>query len=162
MLQSLFDSKPVKHRKPKAVRRQASLEVEPLEQRVVPYRTFGGDAVWSFTNLSYSYSNLLDGGLRGLSTGDLLVATREAMGVWAAVTPLTFTEVPDSGPAVSDNDYDPIQFGQLLRWGHHNIDGDGDTLAHGYRPGDGGLNGDMHFDDAEAFTSGVFLEVAAH
>src|SRR5262249_33717034 len=104
-LRSLFGSKPVQHRKPKAVRRRVSLAVEMLEERVVPYRTFGGDAVWGHTDLSYSYSNLLDGGIRGLSTDDLWVATREAMGVWAAVTPLTFTERPDSGPPPSDDEY---------------------------------------------------------
>src|SRR5262245_46024641 len=131
-------SKSAPHHKPKAVRRRASLAVEPLEERLVPYRTFGGDAVWSFTNLSYSYSNLLDGGLRGLSTDDLLVATREAMGVWAAVAPLTFFQRPDSGPAPSDGAYDPIGH-PFLRWGHHNIDGRGNVAAHAREPGDDGI-----------------------
>src|SRR5690348_7010731 len=73
--------------------------LESLERRVLLYHTFVGegfpDEVWSFTNLSYSYSNLLDGGIQGVSNSDLVSASEEAMGQWAAVTPLTFVEQPD-------------------------------------------------------------------
>ena len=145
--------------------------VEVMERRLVLYNTYVGqgdsDAVWSFTNLSYSFSNLLDSGLGGVSTSDLVSATEEAMGAWTAVTPLAFFQQNDSGPGVGDGNYDPIGH-PFMRWGHHYIDGTGnattglDVLAHGYRPGDGGINGDMHFDDGETWNINTFLEVAAH
>src|SRR5262249_33907485 len=83
-------------------------------------------------------------------------------GVWAAVTPLTFTERPDSGPPPSDDEYDPGPAGQLLRWGHHNIDGSGGALAHAREPGANGINGDVHLDDSDTFNFGVSLETATH
>ncbi len=143
--------------------------LELLEDRIVLWNTYvslgDADGVWSFTNLSYSYSNLMDGWLTddGMTTSDITDAVEESMGAWTGVTPLTFFQLGDSGPAVSDNLYDPIGR-PFMRWGHHYIDGSTglNTLAHGYRPGDDGRNGDMHFDDSNTWTFNTFMETAIH
>jgi Ca2+-binding RTX toxin-like protein len=143
--------------------------LEVLEDRIVLWNTYvslgDADAVWSFTNLSYSYSNLLDGWLNddGMTTSDITDAVEESMGAWTAVTPLTFFQLPDSGPAPGDGQYDPIGR-PFLRWGHHYIDGGTglNVLAHGQRPGDNGINGDMHFDDGNTWTFNSFMETAIH
>jgi hypothetical protein len=124
----------------------------------------------SHITVTYSYSNLLDGGI-GLPANELKAAVQEALGRWAAVAPLDFVELPDRGPAVSDNGYN-ASGNPMLRFGHHGIDGSGSVLAHGYYPSTDGLGGDIHFDDAEVWTfapdaqvppgSFDFLEVATH
>jgi Ca2+-binding RTX toxin-like protein len=144
--------------------------LEVLEDRRLFYSTVGQDNAWSFTTLGYSYSNLLDGGLAGISASDLVAASQEAMGVWSAVAPLRFEGAPDSGPLPTedDNNYDAIGH-PIVRWGHHDIDFP-TTLAHGFHPGNGGIAGDMHFDDGartwsvdgKAAMSVSFLEVAVH
>jgi hypothetical protein len=160
-------SQPADKRKSSKGRRAHKPLLEPLEPRLLLYNTFVSlgdpDAVWSSTNLSYSYSNLLDGGLGSLSSSQLITASEEAMGAWAAVTPLRFYEVPDAGPPPGDGNYDPSGL-PTLRWGHHSIDGSAglNVLAHGFKPGDGGINGDMHFDDGNTFTYRTYLETAIH
>ena len=120
-------------------------------------------------NITYSYSNLLNGGMTGgLSAAQLKAGVQEALGVWAAVSPLNFTEVADSGPAVSDTSYSAGSTPNL-RIGHHTFDGAFGVLAHAYFPNPGsGLAGDLHFDNAEPWAvapSGSkidFIEVAVH
>src|SRR5688500_13085512 len=134
---------------------QGPLEVDPAHQDEPP-ADYVLNAKWpqpgglgSAVNLSYSFSNLLDGGLPGgLSAAVLESAIEEALQVWSAVAPLKFTELLDSGPAPSDNTYSASDRPQL-RFGHHFIDGDGgsNTLAHAYYPSTGGLGGDLHFDN---------------
>ena len=124
---------------------------------------------WSTTDLKYSFSNLLDGGLAGgLSATVLEAAIEEALQVWSAVSPLRFTEAVDSGPAPSDTGYLAGTTPQL-RFGHHYIDGgDGaNVLAHAYFPSTNGIGGDLHFDNSNTWTthpsSGIdIIEVATH
>ncbi len=135
-----------------------------------------GTTKWNSPNLTYSYSNLLDGGLPGGLTADQLRSlTQEALMTWAAVSPVTFTERPDSGPPASDTGYDAGSTPQI-RVGHHPFDaasGGLNVLAHGYFPANGnlgvGLGGDLHFNDSLKFVAGKsgpagfgFLETAVH
>lgn len=123
--------------------------------------------------LTYSLSNLTDGGLPGgLAAPQLRAAVEEALGLWAAYAPLYFVEVADSGPVPDDIEYAPQDHPQL-RIGHHAIDGEAfpDELAHAYLPPDAafadGLAGDVHFDDGNAWsldpdTAVDVLEVLVH
>ena len=135
-----------------------------------------GNTKWRSPDLTYSYSNLLDGGLPGgLTAADLRSLTQEALLTWTAVSPVTYTERPDSGPAASDTGYDAGSTPQI-RIGHHPFDassGGLNVLAHGYFPANGnfgvGLGGDLHFNDSLKFVAGKssaagfsFLETAAH
>jgi hypothetical protein len=143
------------------------LAFETLEDRRMLFVPFGGGAVWGTTDLTFSYSNFLDGSwVSGLTNQQITQAAEEAMGIWASVTPLTFTQTGDSGPAASDSLYEALTH-PLIRWGHHLIDGPPvpmmtNTLGHGFRPGAGGRNGDIHFDNADTFTADGFLELATH
>jgi len=113
---------------------------------------------WPQTNLgdpvtvTYSYSNLLDGGLLdkddvSLTPGFLKDAIDEALGTWASYAPLHFVEVEDNGPPVSDLQYFGSDFGQI-RFGHHPFRlASVDYKAHAYFPIGGNLAGDVHFDD---------------
>jgi Ca2+-binding RTX toxin-like protein len=165
--------------RPRPHRRSPRLEA--LEERIVLWNTYVslGDAtaIWpavgvNFRTISYSYSNMLDGWLDNdpLRTTDFQIpqnAIEEAMGVWSGVAPLRFEEIVDRGPAVSDALYTTPELGDTdVRWGHHFIDGTPasglHTLAHGYRPGTNGRNGDVHFDDGDTWTFNRFLETATH
>ena len=91
--------------------------------------------------LTYSYSNLLDGGLfTPLSRAQLRSATEEALSVWARHAPIHFYEAPDAGPPPSDAEY-PAAGAPDIRIGHH-----GDALfTHAYFPwAPGGLERDIH------------------
>lgn len=121
--------------------------------------------------ITYSYSNLFDGGLPGgLSEEDLRAATEESLALWASVTPLNFIEVVDSGPlpdpSGADIDY-PASDHPNIRIGHHFIDGSGgpNVLAHAYFPpprGGNGQSGDVHFDNGNVWGIGLFLETMIH
>ncbi|HQY87744.1 MAG TPA: matrixin family metalloprotease [Tepidisphaeraceae bacterium] len=124
------------------------------------YNTTGGK--WTQTGgagnpvpITFSFSNLLTSGLSGLSTSQIRAAVIEGLSLWSAVVPLRFTNVGDSGPAVSDADYAPGSTPNL-RFGVHGFDGANGTLAHGYYPppnGLDGLAGDIHFDNAETWSN---------
>jgi len=119
--------------------------------------------------ITYSYSNLLDGGLNGVTAGQLEAAVEEALAVWAAEAPLVFVESPDAGPPVSDSSYNAAGTPNL-RFGHHAFDGASGVLAHAYYPSSqtDGIAGDLHFDNGEnwAMSPGAgkidFLEVCVH
>ena len=98
--------------------------------------------------LTYSYSNLGDGGFNTtLTTGEVQGLTARAFEIWAKYAPLTFFEVPDSGPPPSEIEYaggpSDIRIGYLpgLPGGH---------AAHSHLPYErggvaaGGLAGDIH------------------
>lgn len=152
---------------------RGAFHAESLEGRILMYQSFVGqgddEAVWNFPNqtISYSYSNLLNSGMVGVNRNQIIGAVQEAMGIWSAVMPLRFFERVDSGPSPQDyvgsphGDYDPIG-NPYIRWGHHVMDGGGNTLAHADRPGDRGRHGDIHFDRAETWDFDTFLETAAH
>ncbi|MEN1679078.1 MAG: matrixin family metalloprotease [Planctomycetota bacterium] len=111
--------------------------------------------------LSYSYNNLLDGGLRGpdgvpLSEDYLRAAVEEALGLWASVAPLHFVEVPDQydSPAPTFA-YANGQFGQI-RFHHRFINGPDPvagsptTKAIAYFPSSSGnLAGDVFYDNGD-------------
>ena len=120
--------------------------------------------------ITYSYSNLLDGGMTGVTTTELQNAVEEALELWASVAPLEFVEVTDSGSPVNDNSY-PASGEPNLRFGHHEFDGSGSVLAHAYFPlstSTAGLSGDLHFDNGESWDIEPgpgkidFLEVCVH
>ncbi|BAY13815.1 CARDB domain-containing protein [Calothrix sp. NIES-2098] len=121
----------------------------------------------SGVNITYSYSNLLDGTFKGgLTSIQIKGSIEEALGIWAKYAPLNFKEVVDSGPAPSDNDY-AAENAPQLRFGYHNIDGSGRVLAHAYYPTGTGLAGDLHFDSGETWktnpSEGIdLLYVAVH
>jgi hypothetical protein len=141
----------------------------PVEEHVDEPVAYTLGSKWSTTDLKYSFSNLLDGGLPGgLAASALEAAIEEALQVWSAVSPLRFTEAVDSGPAPSDTGYTAGTHPQL-RFGHHYIDGGegANTLAHAYFPSTNGIGGDLHFDSGNTWTtnpaSGVdIIEVATH
>jgi hypothetical protein len=119
--------------------------------------------------ITYSYSNLFDGGLDELTEAQLRAATEEALALWASYAPLVFVEVDDTGPAPDDTDY-LAEDHPDMRFGHHTFDGPNNVLAHGFfpPPTSDGLAGDVHFDDEETWSltpgDGVidYLEVAVH
>lgn len=146
-----------------AVSTARTLRLEQLEAREMFYRT---TTPWNSPDLTYSYANLLDGTMerQGVSNIAMIAATREAMGAWAAVAPLHFTERIDSGPAVGEGNYNRTGH-PVIRWGHHFIDGfseDGSEGAHGAYPSNDGHGGDIHFDNGDNWDANLFLEVAAH
>ncbi len=121
-------------------------------------------------NISYSYSNLLDGTITSISSAQLKAGVEESLAAWAAFAPLNFTEVADSGPlpTAADTSY-PAGSTPNLRFGRHTIDGAFSVLAHAFFPNPGsGLAGDLHFDQAEPWdvapSSGKidFIEVCVH
>jgi hypothetical protein len=99
--------------------------------------------------LTYSYSNLLDGGFNSsLAPTELRRLTDEALATWAAYVPISFHEVVDSGPLPGESEYpsvpSDIRIGYMPRLPD-------DHVAHVHQPYErggylsGGLAGDMHF-----------------
>ena len=99
--------------------------------------------------LTYSYSNLLDGGFNAsLAPAELRRLTDDALATWAAHAPISFYEVVDSGPAPSESEYpsvaSDIRIGYMARL-------PGGDVAHVHQPYErsglisGGLAGDIHF-----------------
>lgn len=105
--------------------------------------------------ITYSYANIFDGGLldpnnQAVPGSIIRESIQEALSLWAGVAPLNFVEVPDSGPAVSDEEYSPSLSNAEIRFGDHFIDGFGNTKAHAYFPlPNSGLAGDVHFDTGD-------------
>ncbi|MEM6798407.1 MAG: matrixin family metalloprotease [Planctomycetota bacterium] len=121
----------------------------------------GGDG--SPVTITYSYNNLLNGGLRD-PQGDSVPAdfirtvVEEALGLWAAVAPLNFVEVEDEGGPVRTSSYPNGQFGQI-RFSHRYINGpdppvgNPTTKALAYFPATGGnLGGDVFYDNGDPWS----------
>ena len=100
----------------------------------------------SQVTITYSYINLLDGGLNGISAGEAEAALEEAFSLWSSVAPLNFVEVEDSSGT------------SQIRIGHDFIDGVNNTLAFAFFP----TNGDITFDNGENWNTSLFLETALH
>lgn len=106
--------------------------------------------------ITYSYSNLFDGGFNTtLSAQEVRRSTELALGVWTRYAPLNFFELPDSGPMPSDHEYGggypDIRIGYQPRLS-------AGSAAFAYFPMDRfgseatGLAGDIHFgNDLSAF-----------
>ena len=115
---------------------------------------------WNRNNLTYGFQNFS----ADLTPAQIRTAIQQALGFWAAVTPLSFTEV---APGAADI---VIRFATGNHGDGNNFDGPSGVLAHAYYPPPGGglLAGDTHFDDAETWTvnlppSGIDLvTVATH
>ena len=112
--------------------------------------------------VTYSYSNLLDGGFLLITPAELRAATEEALQLWARYAPLDFVEVPDAGPAPSDVPYPADGFPQIRVGQHPMLD-----IAHGFFPTAGnGLAGDVHLDSGIPWTVGAghwnVLEALVH
>ena len=130
---------------------------DPVTAKWAQPRGPGTDVV-----VSYSYSNLLDGGYRLIDPVELRAATEEALRLWASFAPIHFIERPDSGPRPEDVAYSADGHPQI-RIGHHPMP----EIAHAYFPDDwNGLGGDVHFDSGLPWTLGAghwnFLEAVTH
>jgi hypothetical protein len=99
--------------------------------------------------ITYSFSNLLDGGFNTqLSPTELREATAAAFALWSRYVPLHFFEVPDSGPVVGEGEY-PGAGNPDIRIGYFPELFDG-AVAHAHLPYStdshrSGLAGDVHF-----------------
>lgn len=114
---------------------------------------------WNKSNVTYSFANFT-----GDLTQQVIIANiRRAFEAWSAVCFLTFTEVSGTGDMV-------IGFFTGNHGDGSSFDGPGSVLAHGFfpPPNGGAIAGDLHFDDAETWTTnnpptGIdFLSVAIH
>ena len=127
------------------------------------------DGPGTAVTITYSFSNLLNGELRGLSADNAKRAVEEALTLWSEVAPIHFVEMADEGPLPTGEElaYRASDHPQI-RFGHHLIDGEtGGALAHAYLPFSTreGLAGDIHFDRDEPWNwdgGGLFLETALH
>ena len=116
---------------------------------------------WTTNALTYGFQNFST----DLTQAQVRTAISQALALWSAVTPLSFTEIPFAG-----NPHIKIRFVTGNHGDGSNFDGAGGVLAHAfYPPPNGGdLAGDAHFDEAETWSvnlpaSGVDLvTVAAH
>jgi hypothetical protein len=116
---------------------------------------------WTTTSLRYAFENFTP----DVTQAQTRTAIQQAFALWAAITPLTFTEVAIAAPHEIR-----IRFAAGNHGDGSNFDGGGGVLAHAYYPppGGGALAGDTHFDEAEAWSinlppSGIDLvTVAAH
>lgn len=129
-----------------------------------------GDPVY----LTYSYENLLDGGLRNpagqpVPVAQIRGAVEEAFGLWAAVAPLHFTEVFDDGlPYSSSSQYGTIRLRHIYINGPDPPDGPPTTKATATFPGTSAGSGDINFDRSDPWavvgtnSEPDILGIAAH
>jgi peptidoglycan hydrolase-like protein with peptidoglycan-binding domain len=116
---------------------------------------------WTTTALKYGYTEFTP----DLTQSQVRTAVSQALGLWSAVTPLTFTEIP-----IANNPDIVIRFVGGDHGDGSPFDGPSGILAHGFYPppNGGAIAGDTHFDEAETWTvnippSGIDLvSVAAH
>lgn len=114
---------------------------------------------WVGSNVTYNFVNF---------TGDLTQQViidniREAFTKWSNICNMTFTEISSTGDIA-------ISFVTGNHGDGNPFDGPGSILAHGFYPppNGGAIAGDLHFDDAETWTTnnpptGIdFLSVAVH
>jgi hypothetical protein len=106
-------------------------------------------------HLTYSYENLLDGGLRGpggqsLPASLIRQSVETALGLWASVVPIHFVEVPDDSKPYGQS----MQYGDI-RLRHIYINGPDipgqlpTAKAQAYFPFGGFYAGDVEFDHGD-------------
>jgi len=116
---------------------------------------------WPNTTLTFGYESFSP----DLTQAQIRAAIRQALDLWAAVTPLRFNEVP-----MASNPDIVVRFVAGNHGDGSPFDGASGVLAHAFfpPPNGGSLAGDTHFDEAEAWSvnlpaSGIDLvTVAAH
>lgn len=121
--------------------------------------------------ITYSYNNLLDGGLKQpngqpLPASLIRASVEEAFSLWASVVPLHFVEVTDQGPEPpTGGGYPAGQFGQI-RLNHTFINGPDIpgqqpmAKAQAYFPGVGGnLGGDVFYDHGDPWQQSGTLPI---
>jgi hypothetical protein len=142
---------------------------EPLSFVASEYKWGQPGGLGTPITITYSFSNLLDGEIRGLSVDEIREATEEAFSTWANVAPLNFVEIADVGPDPTAREANYSTVGAAdIRLGAHVMDGaTGNELAHAYLPysSSPGLAGDLHFDVDEDWgrsNGGLFLETMLH
>lgn len=114
--------------------------------------------------LTYSYTNLFDGRIKGGITGaEMKSAIQEAFALWAKYAPINFVEIKDKGPKSINN-----PDGADIRFSHANLDGEGGTLGRANLRYDGELATNVVFDNQDAWetdrtaTAQDLLLVAVH
>ncbi|XP_022095537.1 matrix metalloproteinase-18-like [Acanthaster planci] len=126
------------------------------DQRERRYSVLGDPYKWmDKTDLTYKVMNYPGENSPDLTREQVDQGIHAAFKVWSDVTPLTFTEIH------SDDADIRILFGGRAHTrvpGDPPFDGPGGTLAHAFTPnsGWGETDGDVHLDDDETFTEGVF------
>jgi hypothetical protein len=118
---------------------------------------------WGKNDLTYGFLNFTN----DLTPNEVRSAIQQALGLWSAVSPLRFTEVP-----VASNPDIKIMFGSGNHGDSSPFDGPNGVLAHAYYPppNGGDLAGDAHFDESETWSITVppginaydLVTVAAH
>jgi len=112
---------------------------------------------WNHLDLTYTFLN----GTADIAGDEERQAVREAMAIWEAKSPLTFTQVNAESADID------ISWATGDHGDGYPFDGTGGVLAHTFYPSDGR----MHFDDAEQWTTAVrsttgqpidLVTVAAH
>lgn len=134
-----------------------ALALVPLPAAADPIRWPQPGGPGTPVQLTYSFSNLLDGGLvTTLARHELSSQVALALSVWARYAPLHFFEVADRGPAPSEQPYHPAGTPQI-RFGYLPA-GPFRDLAHAHFPigiESNGLAGDVHFaNDIARYSSG--------
>ncbi|HSI28671.1 MAG: matrixin family metalloprotease [Methylophilus sp.] len=120
--------------------------------------------------LTYSYSNLFDGGIvssagQSLTADIMRSAFEQAFTDYAAVLPIHFVEVADKGPLPETGQYDPTGLANIRIGVVSHLD---DANAYAYFPQDtdsSGLAGDVVFNGQRfglGWTQIVFYSVAQH
>lgn len=114
--------------------------------------------------LTYSYDNLLDGGIKGgITESELRSAIEESFELWAQYAPLNFVEVDDTGEKSQSNP-DAAD----IRIGYRTIDGSGGTLGEAELTYFGDLAAEVDFDSSDSWATEPtdsafdFLAVAVH
>ncbi|HSI44939.1 MAG TPA: PEP-CTERM sorting domain-containing protein [Methylophilus sp.] len=128
------------------------------------------DGLGSAITLTYSYSNLLDGGIvdragKSFSAAILRSAFEQAFTDYAAVLPFHFVEVSDFGPLPETGEYDPTGLADIRIGVVPNIR---DANAYAYFPQNtvtSGLAGDVIFNGGRfgfGWSPVLFYAVAQH
>lgn len=113
---------------------------------------------WNNKALTYKFNSYS----RKLAQSSQRKSIADALSMWSAVTPLTFTRY-DYGRVDMD-----IMFASRAHGDNNPFDGPGRVLAHAFHPGNAAISGDLHFDADEPWIAsgnygGTSLEsVAAH
>ncbi|MBE9061536.1 matrixin family metalloprotease [cf. Phormidesmis sp. LEGE 11477] len=114
--------------------------------------------------LTYSYDNLLDGGIKGgITESEIKTAIEESFELWAQYAPLDFVEVEDTGRKSQTNP-DAAD----IRFGYEEIDGSGGTLGEASLTYFGDLATEVDFDSQDRWATEWsnstfdFLAVAVH